>query len=236
MKITKVMCSGGLLLSVFGLATNAYSVNLGEFNGTEVTLKGYLKMDAIMSDYEDGSLSSGNLGRDFYVPSLTPVGGESQTTTVDFHARQTRFGIATNTDLNGDTLKTYIELGFLATPSGNERITNSYEPRMRHAFLQYNNWLFGQTWSTFMNVGALPESLDFIGNADATIFSRQTQIRYTAGNFQIAIENPETTITPNGGGGRIVADDNSLPDAVVRYNHSSGDLKLTVAGLLRQLQ
>ncbi len=220
---------------VAGLSPSAQALSLGKFGDTELSFQGYLKFDTIVSEYSDGVLSAGNLGRDFYVPSLTPVGGTSQSTTTDMHARQTRFGFKTSTDLAGNKLGTYIELGFLATPSGNERITNSYEPRMRHAFLTYNKWLFGQTWSTFMNVGALPETLDFIGSTDATIFIRQAQIRYTHGNFQFALENPETTVTPFGGGSRIVTDDNEAPDFVARYNYNAGDLSLVVAGLARQL-
>ena len=119
---------------------------------------------------------------------------------------------------------------------GDERISNSYAPRIRHAFLTYNNWLFGQTWMTFFNVGALPENLDFVGPAESTIFGRQAMIRYTMGPWQFAVENPETTITPYGGGGRIVADDNKTPDFVVRYNLKGESSSFTVAALLRQLR
>ncbi len=56
---------------------------------------------------------------------------------------------------------------------GDERVSNSYAPRVRHAFFTYNNWLFGQTWMTFFNVGALPENLDFVGPAESTVFGRQ---------------------------------------------------------------
>jgi len=230
------MTKGGLLLAAIAMASNSQAIELGTFGDTEVSLKGYLKMDVIMSDYDSGSLGAGNLGRDFYVPSLTPVGGSSQSNAVDFHARQTRFGLATSTDIDGNKLSTYLELDFMATPAGDERISNSYVPRMRQAYLQYNNWLFGQTWSTFMDVGALPDTLDFIGNTDSTVFIRQTQVRYTHGNFQFALENPESTVTPYEGGTRIVTDDNSLPDLVARYNFKSGDLSLSIAGLVRQLQ
>ena len=218
-----------------GLSPSLQALSLGQFADTELSFKGYLKFDTIVSDYSDGSLSAGNLGRDFYIPSLTPVGGESQSLTTDMHARQTRFGLKTSTVLDDSKLSTYIELDFLVTPSGNERVSNSYTPRMRHAFLTYNNWLLGQTWTTFMNVGALPESLDFVGSSDATIFVRQAQVRYTLGNFQFALENPESTVTPFGGGGRIATDDNKTPDFVARYNYNSDKLSIAVAGLARQL-
>jgi hypothetical protein len=180
---------------------------------------------------------STGIGRDFYVPSLTPVGGAEENTDFDMHARQSRFHIATDSDVGEHKLKTYIEFDFMVTPNGDERISNSYSPRMRHAFLTYDNWLLGQTWSTFQNVASLPETADFIGNTDFGIFIRQAQIRYTAGDFQFSIENPETTITSYDGTDttRIVADDNELPDFVARYNFKSGDLSLVAAVLARQL-
>ena len=121
------------------------------------------------------------------------------------------------------------------SPGGDERISNSYNPRMRHAFVTYNKWLFGQTWMTFYNVGTIPENLDFVGPADGSLFGRQTQIRYTTGNWMIAVENPETTITPFGGGDKIVSDDNSRPDMAVRYNRSGDWGSFSAAGMLRQL-
>ena len=102
--------------------------------------------------------------------------------------------------------------------------------------MTYNKWLFGQTWMTFFNVGALPENLDFVGPAESTIFGRQAMIRYTSGPWQFAVENPETTVTPYGGGGRIVADDTRLPDGVVRYNLKGDWGTFTVAGIFRQLR
>ncbi|MGK9626031.1 hypothetical protein O6382_24395, partial [Salmonella enterica subsp. enterica] len=77
---------------------------------------------------------------------------------------------------------------------------------------------------------------DFVGAAEGTVFARQAQVRYTRGPFSIALENPETTVTPFGGGARIVADDNSLPDLTARYALSRpwGDVQLS--GLVRQLK
>ena len=97
----------------------------------------------------------------------------------------------------------YLGSGFLASDQGNEVVSNSYSPRLRHAFISYNKWTFGQTWMTFFNVGALPENLDFVGPAESTIFGRQAMVRYTMGNWQFAAENPETTVTPFGGGGGV---------------------------------
>jgi hypothetical protein len=178
---------------------------------------------------------STGIGRDFYVPSLTPVSSaanSSENTYFDMHARQTRVHLGTDSKVGEHKLKSYIEIDFMATPNGDERLTNGYSPELRHAFIEFDKWLFGQTWSTFQNTASLPDSIDFIGNTDAGIFIRQPQIRYTRGPWQFSIENPETTVSD---GGRVVADDNELPDFVGRYNLKSDNLSLAAAVLLRQL-
>ena len=197
---------------------------------------GYIKLDAIASRYTGGSVGSGSIGRDFYIAATVPVGinGESY---FDMHAKESRINFKSTHNLdNGAKMSTFIEFDFLAGNQGDERISNSYSPRLRHAFFTYNNWLVGQTWMTFFNVGALPENLDFVGPAESTVFGRQAMVRYTMGNWQFAAENPETTITPNGGGGRIVADDSHIPDLVVRYNMNRDWGNFTVAGIARELR
>ena len=196
---------------------------------------GYVKADVIYSDYSGGSVASGNAGRDFYIPATVPVGDDGESY-LDFHAKESRINFKSTHLLdNGAKLGTFIEMDFLLSGAGDERISNSYNPRLRHAFFTYDKWLFGQTWMTFFNVGALPENLDFVGPAESTIFGRQVMIRYTSGGLQLALENGETTITPYGGGGRIVADDNQVPDVVLRYNAKGDWGSFTAAGILRQL-
>jgi hypothetical protein len=195
---------------------------------------GYVKADTIYSDYGDGS--SSGAGRDFYIPGTIPVGGVGESY-LDLHAKESRINFRSNHVLdNGAKLGSFVEMDFLLSGQGDERVSNSFAPRLRHAFLTYNNWLFGQTWMTFFNVGALPENLDFVGPAESTLFGRQTMIRYTNGPWQFAIENPETTITPYGGGARIIADDNRVPDLVGRYNMTGDWGSFTVAAIARQLR
>lgn len=205
-------------------------------NKTEFKFSGYVKLDAMASRYSDGTLGSGNIGRDFYIPSLTPVGRNDEETQFDSHIRQSRFRFTTLTKLaNDETITGVLEFDMQVVPDGNERISNSHQPRIRHAFLKYGDWLLGQTWTTFQDVSTLPESLDFIGVTDGTIFARQAQVRYSNGPFQISLENPETTVTPFGGGTRIVTDDGAIPDLVLRYNHKREWGHFSVAALVRQL-
>jgi len=194
---------------------------------------GFIKTDVIYSDFDDGSYAGA--GRDFYIPATVKIGGEGESY-LDVHAKESRINFKSTHLLdNGAKLGTYFEMDTQLSPGGDERISNSYNPRVRHAFATYNKWLFGQTWMTFYNVSTIPENLDFVGPADGSLFGRQTQIRYTSGPWMIAIENPETTITPYGGGGRIVADDNEFPDLALRYNYKDDWGTFSAAATLRQL-
>lgn len=199
---------------------------------------GYIKFDAMFSDYSGGDLAPGSAGTQFYIPGTIPVGGTpSEGPDVDMQGRETRINFRSDHVLgNGDKLGTFIEMDFFLSPGGNERVSNSYNPRVRHAFFKYNNWLFGQTWSTFQDVGALAENLDFVGPAEGTTFIRQPMVRYTSGAWEFAVENPESTITPFGGGGRIVSDDGSLPDVVARYTAKLDNGYIKAAGMVRQLE
>lgn len=202
---------------------------------TELSYGGYLKLDAIMTDTSDGQIATG-IGRDFYVPSLTPVGGAGESATWDLHARQSRFYFGTETLLeNGKKITGKLEFDMMSTTIGDQRISNGYAPEIRHAFISYDGWLFGQTWTTFMDLNALPDTLDFIGTTDGTVFARQAQVRYTSGNWQFSIENPETTVTPTNGGTRIVTDDNTIPDFVARYNLTQAWGSVSFSLLARQL-
>jgi len=226
--------TGGLLM---GTAT-AHASALDE---VDFGMSGYIKVDSMFSNYSDGEIASGSIGRDFYIPSLTPVGGNGSSSQFDAHIRQTRVRFTADTDLGeGEEISGVLEFDMQVVPDGNERISNSHQMRVRHAYIKYKNWTIGQTWTTFQDVKALPETLDFIGVTDAVIFNRQPLIRYShklsaAGTLDVALENPESTITPFQGGGRIVTDDNAMPDFVLRYTHKAKWGHVAVAGMARQL-
>ena len=199
---------------------------------------GYVKLDAMVTDYGNGDVAPNNPIRQFYIPALVPVNGDpTEGPDYRMQAQETRISFKSDHDLaNGKSAQTYIELDFFLSDLGNERVSNSFQPRMRHAYFKYDKWLFGQTWTTFQDVAALPENLDFIGPAESTAFGRQPMIRYTSGPLELAIENSQTTLTPNGGGTRIVTDDDAIPDLTARYTMklaNGGYVK--VAGLLRSL-
>lgn len=202
---------------------------------TQIGFGGYLKLDAMLTQSTDGVIATG-IGRDFYVPSLIPVGGSSNAVAFDMHARQSRFWFTTETALdNGQKVNGRFEFDMMSTTIGDQRVTNGYSPEIRHAYLNYGKWTVGQTWSTFMDTNALPDSLDFIGGTDGAIFVRQGLVRYTEGNWQFAAENPTTTATAVGGATRVTADFKPAPDLVGRYNFKTDAGAYSVAVLVRDL-
>jgi hypothetical protein len=203
---------------------------------TTVAYAGYVKLDTLVQRTSGGQMPDNSIGRDFLIPALIPVGGTASGYDTDYSARQTRFILKTATDVGAaHTLNSHIELDFNVTDGGDERTTNSYVPRLRQAFITYDNWLFGQAWSTFQNIAALPDSLDFIGVTPGTVFDRQPMIRYSKNGWQIALEQPETTVTTPTGA-RIMAGDDTIPDVVARYNLNRPWGSLTAAGILRTLR
>lgn len=211
--------------------------------GTKFTYGGYIQLDAISSDYSEGKPN--NLIEDFYVPALVPVepdsGNADAYNSTNFSAKTSRFFFTTATDTDAGLISTRIELDFMLSGSGDERISNSWNSRLRHAFVQWDydkdsSILAGQSWTTFFNVAALPDLLDFVGPA-GTIFVRQPQIRWTMGGLQLALENPATRLNDaSANGSTLYYNGSEMPDVVARYNGKIGDLSWSAAALGRQLR
>jgi len=221
---------------------------------TTFSYGGFIKMDAMVTDTSDGRIADGSSGRLFYVPSTIPVGGagaDGGDAYTDYHAQFSRFWFSADTVTDsGNKFKAYIEADFFgggnafftgtgtANPlTGNETSTNTYAVSLRQAYVSWNNWLAGQTWSNFMDTAALPDAVDFVGTTDGTIFVRQAQLRYTKGPWSVSIENPQTTVTPyQNVGTRFNSGDNAVPDVTARWLTKGDWGHFTVAGLLRQFK
>jgi hypothetical protein len=117
-----------------------------------------------------------------------------------------------------------------------QRTTNAYGVLLRHAFIQWREWLVGQTWSNFMDATALPETTDYVGTTDGTVFVRQPQVRYSKHGFSFSLENRQTTLTPHGGGTRITSDDGPMPDVTGRYTWTQPWGYLSVGAMVRDLR
>jgi len=207
------------------------------YNETEIKLGGYVKMDAIISDYSDAPTRG--VGEDLFIPSTIATSGEPGDPRLNLHAKETRFWLKSFTPTDRGDITTHFEIDFILGEQGDERVGNSFSPRIRHASVNWGRWTVGQTWTNFLNTAALPEYLDFIGPVGVT-FARQAQIRYTVptdnGAWALSLENPQTTLTPFGGGVRIDADDSTAPDVVVRRNWAGEWGNFSVAALFRELK
>ena len=207
--------------------------------GTKFGYGGFIQLDANASSYSDGQPGF-YAAEDLLVASTIPVepdGGDSDSySSTNIHAKSSRFYFTTETDTAAGKVSSRIEMDFILSGDDNdERISNSWNSRIRHAFLKWDyaedsSILAGQSWSTFFNVGALPDLLDFVGPV-GTLFNRQPQIRWTMGGLQLSVENAVTRL--NG----VDWDDTheGIPDIVARYNGQSGDLSWSVAGIVREL-
>lgn len=199
------------LFAMAGTASAGYEIKLSE--NDKITFGGYVKVDA---RYVDGDVGY----RDFWIGTGTPL--EEDASQFRIFANETRF----NTKYVHGDVTGFIEMDFWGG-GGNQIVSNSAHPRIRHAFVKYKGLTVGQTWSTFMNTSAIPESADFAGATTGLVFIRQGQVRYDMGNFQVSIENPESW-------GGDTANDN-VPDVVARYNFKGDWGSASVSALARQL-
>lgn len=209
--------------------------------GTTVKLNGYVKANVMFSRYDDGDVANG-FGRDFYLPQTIPVGGTRESNDFDGHAKQTRLWLTTSTPVAGHTLKGHLEFDFQTSPGtqASERTTNGYNLALRRAFVAYDNLLVGQEWSNFQYVAALPESTDFVGPTEGTVFARQMQVRYTKKlskelTLSVAAENPETASATTLSPALAENDDDSVPDVTARLNYAASFGELSLAGVFRKL-
>jgi hypothetical protein len=228
-------------LGVFGTAAHAESKGTFRLPGsdTSVTLGGYVKLDAILSDNSAGVDS---VGDQMLNPSLIPVGpdaGAHKTNQVTLHARQTRLSLATSTPTSRGDLTTYLEGDFFGDlTNSNETSTNSSGFRLRHAYGALGGFSAGQYWTNLFNQDAYPETLDF-GGALGELFVRQAQVRWTrpfiAGEWSVSAENPESVLAVPGKSTTFRSDSDHAPDLVGRVKIASAGGVYSIGVLAREI-
>ena len=226
----KALILAGIFASSHAHAT--FEIMHDEIDGkdTAVYIGGYAKLDI---RHVDGDIAY----QDYWVGNF-PGGEPIDTSRTGFNVKESRLLFKVN---HGE-ISAVFEIDMYGG-GGNEVVSNSSNIRLRHYYINYKNWMVGQNWSTFMPLHALPESLDFGGPHVGQVFARQVQVRYTYGNWQFAIENPET----NGDGdfdspssavgltGSNADPDESTPDLVARYNWKEDWGQLSVGLLARKV-
>ncbi len=150
-----------------------------------------------------------------------------------FHARQTRMSADTRWQQDGYQVRTFIEADFFGKTAG-----GSDAVRLRHAYGTIGRVTAGQTWTTFTDPAAVPQTLDFEGGK-SSVNRRQGLVRWTQPvlvdglSLAIALENPRVIVdTPAGldGQGRT-----ETPDFIVRSRFENEWGQFQAAGLVRRL-
>jgi hypothetical protein len=165
---------------------------------------------------------------DRFVTSAIPVEGTASLASgsrVDLIASPSRFNFDLRTRTGVGYMRAFIEGDFAGTNGAF---------RLRHAFGQWRNMLFGQTWSTYANRDAEPDGIDFEG-LNAIVLFRQPQLRWTTQlreklQISLALEDPNPDLTGATGISQV-------PDVIarMRYEPTSGG-SVQLAGIIRQLR
>ncbi len=178
--------------------------------GSETSLRFYGYAEAhVIHDLKQPSPSDNFT--DLTFQPLDNSGGQKGKTKLT--AQTSRFGFESSTPTSLGAFNTKLEMDFYSYGSGNRN-----RVRLRHAYGEYAGFLVGQTWSTFMDLDDLPETVDFNGPIGAP-FSRRTMIRYTYADTKAgykltaAIEDPEDQF----GGGSA---NEKMPQIVLRADKS----------------
>lgn len=215
---------------------NPYILREGDglkIGDTTISFGGFIKADLIYGSGGNGTLNTYSTGLPRNFATFARSDNDWK---VGFSARESRFSFGTETeDVGGHALRTYLEMDFntASDAAGNEVVSNSYNPRLRQAYGAWNGWEFGQTYTTFTDLAALPEILNQ-GKMAAFIYTTQPMIRYNmaapGGKLMVALENPED------GFGTTSYDDQSYPDLTARYQIRGNYGFYSIAGVLRNLE
>lgn len=175
---------------------NAGSIKAGTFPGSiqipgpgnvSIAVGGFAKTALIVDTNQEAS------GADFLPALLGTVNNDSAgNTSID--ASLTRFNLDTRAPTELGDLRAYVEFDL------NKNNNGSLDPKLRHAYGSWKNpWgklTAGQTWTTFMDTGILPESVTE-PTVSGVIFQRQPLIRWSQNVtskavFDFALEDPNS--------------------------------------------
>ena len=230
-----------LLAAVLTLALAAPALAADEpgvfkIPGTESTIKfyGYVQLDTTLDfssrvqDIEDNDWAT-NL---YAAPEKHTAYAKKATPQLYMTARTSRFGLTTNTPTDFGPLVVKLEGDFNGPNSfQTETYTNSVLFRLRQAYGQLGGFLAGQTWSTFLDLSAYPDVVDWNGPGDLTLV-RNPMLRYTlalAPGATLAVAAENTRGTQFGG-----AKFQTLPDFHAALNYTAGWGHINIRGVTQQ--
>ncbi len=185
--------------------TTAPKLNLNK-GGAEVNLYGYIRADASYQA-KGASTMYNNISA---VPLEHTAEEAQQKDRLHSTVNVTRLGLNFKTPSVAGEVGGKLEMDFFGGATRDQF-------RIRHAYITLDQWLIGQTWSTFIAPEYYPETVDagtFVGGA----LQRSPMLRYSDKlsantSFAVAIEDPKYTATSD--------PDNEMrmPALVGRLNH-----------------
>lgn len=186
-------------------------------NGAEVKLYGFVRGDAAYQ-FKGGN---GIFNRINKVSLSNDADRKANEDRFDATATTTRIGVDFKTPVQGADIGGKVEVDFRGG-------TNADSVRIRHAYLTYDDWLFGQTTSSFLSLETTPEMLDF--NAPLGIGTYRTpMIRYSQNldadtRYFLGLEKGN--------------DSNRWPAATAKISHKLSDSTALLTGraLLQQVR
>ena len=188
--------------------------------GTETTLKlyGHAELNATYDfDGRNPDIDNNDWASFVAVQPFDNIGGieEQRKKHIYLTGRTSRLGLMTNTPTALGPLTVKLEADFNApNPYQGELTTNGTAFRLRHAYGQLGGLLIGQTWSTFLDLGSTPDTVDF-NPAGALALTRQAMVRYTFSfgdaSLALAVENPR--------GLTFSSDYDAIPDFIGNFTY-----------------
>lgn len=151
--------------------------------GSEIKLYGNVRMDA---QYQ----AEGGIAPRLYnqISSVALEGVAERSDEFKSTLSATRLGLDFKSPIQDKEVTGKLEVDFLGG-------LNFDNLRIRHAYVNYGNWLLGQTWSNFAVPDYMPESVDALGFVGGAV-KRTPQVRYSqkispAATLITALEDPK---------------------------------------------
>ena len=183
---------------------------------TSLSFYGNIRMDA---SYQAEGSSAARLYNNINKVPLRGVNESSDRLKSTLAA--TRLGMDVQHQLGADKVSGKLEVDFL----GGANFDNL---RIRHAYINYKNWLVGQTWSNFAVPDYMPETIDALGYVGGAV-KRTPQVRYQFGfapttALILAAEDPGDASSQM-----------RMPAVTARLNHQlNDDAKFSLRGMVNE--
>ncbi|MCO1334499.1 DcaP family trimeric outer membrane transporter [Microbulbifer sp. OS29] len=198
----------------------------------KVKISGYADLDA---NYDTDALVSPAQFVPADIVTFDKTAAEGADGQTSFTVQTSRILFETKTPWNGREFKTIISMDFLQDPS-----VTTPNPRMRKAYGEVSNvlWggsvLVGQDWTTFADLVAIPNTLDFQG-PNSVIGLRHSMVRWHKQygpqyHFKVAIEAPDSQIFEE------ALEVARWPDTVFVLVSETGQMHLQAGLVLRDLR